>query len=141
MSEPRHTIEPHALLEDAWAQMRQHNIRHLLVMDGERLVGVVADRDLRRVPTDAPPKSLADHYLIGKKMRVANVMSKKIITADGSDDVAKAAWSMLDNRIDCLPVLQNDTLEGILTSADLLKALTNAIDPEGSWRHGTEVEG
>src|SRR5262245_22735179 len=52
MHSPVHSVTPSTRTADAVALLRQHRIRHLPVMDGDRVVGVVTDRDLRGVESD-----------------------------------------------------------------------------------------
>ncbi len=117
MTSPAVYIQPETSLELAYRVMRQRHIRHLLVVEGEQLVGVITDRDLR-LATSAlaawplPPES-----------RVADVMCREPLTADVSDPVEDAAFRMRERKIGCLPVMDNERLVGIITGVDLLDAL------------------
>jgi acetoin utilization protein AcuB len=132
MSAPRHTVEPDTPLDDARRLMRASRVRHLLVSKKGELVGVVTDRDLRaqrRV-------ELREVGAAPRKATVRAVMSTSLFTAKADDPTAGAARLMIDNGIGCLPITDDaGELVGIVTSTDLLKALTFAVDPEGSWRH------
>jgi acetoin utilization protein AcuB len=128
MRSPAVSISGNTTLQDAYATMRQKGIRHLPVLDGDRLVGVVTDRDLRLAtsalaPSPFPPGSL-----------VSAVMSRTPMTADASDAVEDAARIMRERKIGCLPILDDGRLIGIITGLDLLDALismTGVSKPSG----------
>jgi len=128
MRSPAVAISADTTLRDAYRTMQEQGIRHLPVLDGEKLVGVVTDRDLRLatsalVPSPLPPES-----------PVAVVMSTAPQTADASDPVEDAARTMRERKIGCLPVLEDGRLIGIVTGLDLLDALmrlTGVHKPSG----------
>lgn len=128
MRSPAVSITADTTLQDAYRTMRDHGIRHLPVLEGPTLVGVVTDRDLR-LATSAlasepfPPGST-----------VSTVMSRSPLTAAAWDPIEDAARMMRSNRIGCLPILDEGRLVGIITGLDLLDALirmTGADKPSG----------
>jgi len=128
MRAPAVVIPPETTLHDAYRTMQSKGIRHLPVLDGAELVGVVTDRDLRLatsslVPSPFPPGS-----------RVSEVMARKVQTADPMDPVEDAARVMRERKIGCLPVVEGEAVAGIITGIDLLDALvrmTGADQPSG----------
>jgi acetoin utilization protein AcuB len=128
MRRPAITVSPETTLQDAYRRMQEHGIRHLPVVDGGRLVGVITDRDLRLAtstlgPTPLPPGG-----------RVSEMMSGNPLTADPSDPVEDAARTMRQRKIGCLPVMDDGRLVGIITGIDLLDALlrlTGVDKPSG----------
>ena len=131
MSPPEHTIDPDSFVDDAFRVMRRADVRHLLVTKGEELAGVVTDRDLRRPDwSDGEVLSARDMYRFGDELRVYDVMTSEVITVQLDDATAFAARLMVENKINCLPVLQGDKVVGIITSSDLLGALVREVDPE-----------
>jgi acetoin utilization protein AcuB len=128
MRSPAVSISGDTTLQDAYAAMRQKGIRHLPVLEEDRLVGVITDRDLRLAtsalaPSPFPPDS-----------RVSKVMTRTPLTADQMDPVEDAARTMRERKIGCLPVLEDGRLIGILTGLDLLDALirmTGVDKPSG----------
>lgn len=92
--------------------MRWNGIRHLPVMRDGRVVGMLSERDvLARVWPDRPSK------LAGK---VGEAMSTPVTIAPPHLDTVEAAAMMVRDRIDALPVVQEGSLLGIVTSTDLL---------------------
>ena len=128
MSSPVAAVPPAATLEDAYRMMREKAIRHLLVFDGDRVVGVVTDRDLRL----ATSSLAASPFPPGS--RVESVMVRSPLTAAPDDPVEDAARAMRERKIGCLPVMDGDRLLGIVTVIDLMDALlamTGVDKPSG----------
>ena len=114
------SIAPEAPLAAALAAMRQHEIRHLPVVDADgRFVGIVTDRDLRQA-SFARFRSLTE---VSRDVMVQDVMTCGVVTIDPRATVARAATVMSERRIGSLPVVENGQLVGILTERDLLKLL------------------
>jgi acetoin utilization protein AcuB len=86
-------------------------------MEGEQLVGILTDRDLRFATSSLSPAPC------GAEDPVALAMSSPVLPADPLDPVEDAARIMRDRKIGCLPVLDGPDLVGILTGMDLLEAL------------------
>ena len=128
MRSPAVAVSPDTTLGEAYRLMREKNIRHLPVLDAERLIGVVTDRDLRLATS-----ALAPHPF-PQGSRVAEVLSRSPVTADPGDPVEDAARRMREDKIGCLPVLENGRVVGIITGLDLLDsllALTGVNKPSG----------
>ncbi len=123
------TAAPTMSIKVAWKLMQDRRIRHLPVVDAGRLVGIVTDRDLRRVlPSPATSLEIHElHYLLDK-LTLAGVMTKDVITTTPFTPIAKAARTLLRNRIGALPVLEGGTLVGILSQTDVLEAFTSATE-------------
>jgi acetoin utilization protein AcuB len=122
------TISPDASLQTAYETMQEKGIRHLPVLESEKLVGVITDRDLRL----ATSALASTPFVPGAK--VAAIMCKFPFTADPADPVEDAARLMREKKIGCLPITQGDRLVGIITGLDLLDALmrmTGADKPSG----------
>jgi acetoin utilization protein AcuB len=128
MRRPAIAVAGDTTLRDAYRSMQEHGIRHLPVRQGEELVGVVTDRDLRLATSVLAPAPLSPDR------PVAEVMSRHPETADPGDPVEDAARTMRRRKIGCLPVLEDGRLVGIVTGLDLLDALlrmTGVDKPSG----------
>jgi acetoin utilization protein AcuB len=128
MRRPAIAVSAETTLEDAYRAMQEHGIRHLPVRQGEALVGVVTDRDLRLATSTLAPAPLA----LGRP--VSDVMSRRVETADPGDPVEDAARTMRERKIGCLPVVEDGRLVGMITGIDLLDALlgmTGVDKPSG----------
>jgi|SRR5262245_28530983 len=105
----------------ALALMETAGVRHLLVIDDDRLTGIVSNRDVRRLLSDAgEPASLGEP--------VSRIMSEGPITVPPDTPIAVAARLLLDGKIGALPVRDDGRVIGIFTTADALDALLALIE-------------
>ncbi len=101
--------------------MRLGRIRHLPVVDGTRLAGIISERDLFRT-------SLAQALGYGteatrdlmKKLRIKDIMVREVLTVSPETDVCRAVRLMVDKKIGCLPVVEGERLVGLITETDVL---------------------
>lgn len=128
------TISPGESAGEALSLCRERRIRHLPVVEDGRLVGVVSDRDLRSAtPAFGDPARAAALA----EVRVTDVMAQDVITAMPDDPIDEAANTMREKRINCLPVLEDDELVGIITSSDVMEALVYLV---GAHEPGSRME-
>lgn len=119
-------IRPEDPLDDAWSVMSKLRIRHLPVLAGDRLVGILSDRDV------LVRSQLGDGTLFVPSIPVAEAMTPAPICCAPGARIADVADAMLDNKIDSIPVMdENEQLVGLITSSDLI-ALARRSDPV--WR-------
>jgi len=102
--------------------MGSRRIRHLPVLDEDGLLcGVVSQRDLFR---GALAKALGYGETAQKKLHsmllVKEVMSTEVVTIGPHEPLANAARLMIENKIGCLPVVDGETLLGIVTETDFV---------------------
>ena len=133
MTEDPFTIEPDAPLDRASDVMRAKDLRHLPVVDrAGRLIGIIAERDLRRAarrPLCRPGQAPGD-------LVVKDVMSCDVLTTHPEAPLAHAARVMFERRVGSLPVILDGRLVGMLTEKDVARALADgriggAFDPAG----------
>lgn len=117
MHGPAVTIPAGTSLAEAYRTMQHHDVRHLPIVQGDVLVGIVTDRDLRFATSRLHPAPFSE------EADVSHVMARNIITATPLDPVEEAARLMRRNKIGCLPVLDGPKLVGIITATDLLDAI------------------
>ena len=115
MSRQPVTVAPERPVGQVAGLMRTHAIRHVLVMDGDRLIGIVSNRDVRTL-VGMEPRAAAD-------APVSTVMSEGPITVTADTALVKAARALLERRIGALPVFDGERVVGILTRSDALEAL------------------
>ncbi len=110
-------------------KLQQGHFHHLLVVEGDELVGVISDRDLLRalspfLGTDSELK----RDLNTLNRRAHQVMSRKLITVCRTTLISEAARQLLDHHVSCLPVVdENGAIEGIVTWKDLLKHYAGSV--------------
>jgi acetoin utilization protein AcuB len=113
-----------ASLREAAELMKIQKIRHLPVVEGDCLMGIVTDRDVRQaMPSRA--MSLEDHEFqnLLDKVRVGDIMTTRVVGVSPDVSITKAAGLMCRNKIGCLPVLDEEALVGIITESDILRAV------------------
>jgi CBS domain-containing protein len=104
-------------------------IRHLPVMTDNKLVGIVSQRDLLRAAVSSVlrmRRSTERSWL--QKIRVREVMTKKVVTIAPGATIRDATALMLKKRIGCLPVLDGDALVGLLSETDCLRYLARVLE-------------
>jgi acetoin utilization protein AcuB len=117
------TVPPPTPILEARRLMQEKRIRHLLVTEAGRLLGIVTDRDIRlNLPSRATSLSVweINHLLL--KLTVDEVMTRGVITIGPDREARDAAQLMLDHSIGALPVTDGGRLVGIITETDVLRA-------------------
>ena len=118
------TVSPQETLRSAWRVIREHRIRHLPVVERGRLVGIVTDRDLRHaLPSRAVGLETHEIPHLAEKVSIWEVMARAVVTIDREAPIEEAARLLLKYRIGGLPVVKGETLVGIITKTDLVRAL------------------
>jgi acetoin utilization protein AcuB len=121
------TVRPETPVFDARQIMLKERIRHLLVTEDSRLVGIITDRDIRlNLPSQATSLSVWEVNYLLAKLTVEKVMTRSVIITGPDQDAADAARLMLEHKIGALPVLDGDHLVGIVTETDVLRAFARS---------------
>ena len=118
------TITESRTVLDAAKALVDHNIGGLVVMEGERPIGILTERDILRV-TARNPSEL-------DSIEVGAVMTRDLITAKPGDRLAEVMDVMTEKRIRHLPVLEGDRLIGIISIGDLVNACRIVAEDENS---------
>jgi len=126
------SISPDAMVFEAIEMMDKKNVGALLVMEQERLVGVISERDYTRKV-----------FLRGKHSRetkVAEIMSTNLTVTHPREPVEKCLRLMTDKHIRHLPVMDGDKVIGVISIGDLVKHIIScqsaAIAHLESYIHG-----
>jgi acetoin utilization protein AcuB len=122
------TVTPETTLPEAIRLTGQRGIRHLPVLDGERLVGILSDRDLKRAMA-SPATSLEVHelsYLLDR-MCVKEIMTRAVITISPISPIEDAARLMVMEKIGALLVTDGERLIGLVTETDVLRLFVRAM--------------
>lgn len=115
-------VTPYACITDAVRLMNRYNIGSLLVMDEGVLLGILTERDvLFRV---------VGQHLEPEATLVSDVMTRGLVTVTPYTTLREAMRLVTDQRVRHLPVLDDDQLVGIVSSGDLTRAITQALEKE-----------
>ena len=105
------TISPEAKAQSAFELFQIHGIQHLPVVSGDRVLGLVSDRDL-----------FGQDW---SRAEVQELMSRRLLTARPESALWAVARTMIDHRVNCILVVDADQcLQGLLTSLDILSCMT-----------------
>lgn len=111
------TINAQHTILDAAKLMEEKSLGCLVVLDGEKPVGIVTERDfVRRVIARELPNDT----------KISEVMSKPIRVIDASASIRDAARIMMENKIRRLPVVEESKLVGIVVASDFLRHRAHA---------------
>ncbi|MDD5747575.1 MAG: CBS domain-containing protein [Actinomycetota bacterium] len=125
------TVQVDEPIRVAWDIVQGRKIRRFPVLDGDKLVGIVTDRDLRNATASSvvlTEKKYHDFLL--DTVKIESIMTANPQTVSPNDDIAKAARLILELKVGGLPVCDNDKLVGIITETDLIKTLIEVLSKE-----------
>jgi acetoin utilization protein AcuB len=112
---------------EARQRMFAERIRHLVVVEEARVVGIVTDRDIRlNLPSPATSLSVWEINFLLARLTVGAVMTAAVLVVDPDRPIAEAARLLIDHKISALPVIEGERLVGILTESDFVRALAEA---------------
>jgi acetoin utilization protein AcuB len=121
MSKELLSVEAFDSIGTARRIMAKHRVNQLPVLDGDKLIGIVTDRDIR----DAYPTSMMIHRVkeidrFADSYTVEAVMTFNVITVQPETPLAHAVTLLRRHRIGSLPVVRKGQLVGIITRSDIL---------------------
>lgn len=107
------SISPGATVYDAMKLMADRNIGALLVLDGEKLAGIVSERDIARklYAQEKPAKQIA----------VSDIMTKQVVYVQPDHTNEDCMALMTDKRVRHLPVMEGGRVIGVISIGDLVK--------------------
>jgi CBS-domain-containing membrane protein len=101
--------------------MRLGRIRHLPVVDGPRLVGIISERDLFRSSlAQALGYASKETRDLMKTLHIKDIMVSSVITIPPDTDVCEATKIMMEEKIGCLPIVEDNMMVGLITETDIL---------------------
>ena len=137
------TVTSEATISEAAKLMKKNHFHRMLVVDNGKLVGYFSDRDVMRVaPSPATTLSRYEIRSLLDKMKVTEIMQKKVVTVKEDATVEEAALIMYNNKVGGLPVISDvGAVVGIITATDILKTFVDVMGlPSGKTRLTLEVE-
>jgi acetoin utilization protein AcuB len=125
MSAPAVTIDAHSSMQDAISLLKKHRISTLPVMENNRLVGIVTDRDLKKAsPSAATTLEIHELLYLLSTVQIKDIMTKKPITVPLDFTIEETAEILVANKISGVPVVDNNGgVLGVITHTDLFKVI------------------
>lgn len=125
------TLDDSAYLIDAALILRRTGFRHLPILSGERLVGLITDRDIYRFApsllTDITPE---EYNRVFETTPIHRVMTREVVTVRPDTPIQEAVALLHLKKLGCLPVVEEEKLVGIVTVTDMLEILNRVLSPE-----------
>lgn len=112
----------------AWELIDERKLRRFPVVSGDKLVGIITDRDIRTATVSSvvlTEKKYHDYLLNTVKVESIMTPNPRSVTPDAS--LKEAAKIILDMKVGGLPVVEDDKLVGIITETDMLRALIDQL--------------
>ena len=137
------TVTPDATLDEAAGLMKKHHFRRLPVVEDGKLVGFFSDRDLMRVsPSPATTLSRYEIRSLLDKMKVREIMQKKVLTVPEDATIEESALIMCNEKVGGLPVVSSvGAVVGIITETDIFKTFVDVMGlQDGKTRITVEVD-
>lgn len=117
-------VETCTLLDNVYevaVKMKEYNVGSIPIVDGEKIVGVITDRDI-------VTRCIAEKHPASSK--VEDIISKELITIAPDSDAAQAAQLMADKQIRRLPVVEGGRLVGVVSLGDF--AIRESLEAQAS---------
>ncbi len=116
------TVSPTATLTTVAQQLRLEGIGALVVLDGGRLAGIISERDVVH--------AFAAHRAETSEIKVADVMTRDVITCGREDSLTRVLGVMTRHRVRHLPVLEGGRLIGLISIGDAVKHRLAELETE-----------
>jgi len=110
-----HATTPDATVYDALKQMAENNVGALLVLAGEKIAGLISERDYAR-------KTILKGRF-SKETAVREIMTVNVITVGPEEDLEKCMELFTDKHVRHLPVIENEKIIGIVSIGDIVKGV------------------
>jgi len=119
MSKEVKVVRPDTVMKEVVATMNKFNIGSIVVVQGERPVGIITGRDILRrlVEPCLAPETLAARY----------VMTSPVITIAETASLDEAAKLMVKKKVKKLPVVSGDKIVGIITLTDIVAKMPTML--------------
>ena len=128
------TLSPDQTCLETLRELRQRHIRRAPVLDRNRLVGIVTERDLFHILPGTPAQTSTKSGETALDIPVKHVMTTQPKTLHPNDHLESAARLMLKHRIGGVPVVEEGKVKGIITESDLFRALWGILSSETGCR-------
>jgi acetoin utilization protein AcuB len=127
------TVGPQATVAEVWDLMREHDIRHVPVISGGALVGMLSDRDLAYLDiTGLLEAEGADALQRELRTPAIKLMSSDVLYVETETELSEVIALMIESKVGAVPVVRPGTREvlGIVSYIDVLRALQDLLEED-----------
>ena len=124
------TMSPEDNLLEAVQLMRLRHIRRVPIVSGGRLVGLLAEGDLKRAAPSTLSSSQEEFAAVMEGTQINRIMIENLVTTSPDTPLLEAVRTLWSSKYGALPVVEDGKLVGILTDNDLLGALVKLLERE-----------
>ncbi len=110
-----YSVSPDDTVYDALKIMAEKNVGALVVLDGDRLAGIISERDYAR--------KIVLKDKLSKETKVKDIMTTEVFSVTQAMDLDECMELMTENRTRHLPVVENDRVLGIISIGDVVKGI------------------
>lgn len=124
------TVDAAARIRDVISSLFELDVRHIPVVEGRELVGIISDRDLRGYLAPALVELEKPSDVAAKlNQPISSVMSSDVLSVDPETELSEVVELMLDHKVGAIPVVDPDSSElvGIVSYMDVLRAAQDSF--------------
>jgi acetoin utilization protein AcuB len=127
-SDPK-SIEEDDLVRTAVMLLLENRIRHLPVVRGESLVGIISDRDLKRaMPSVVAGATAEDYQAFMDETPIEQVMTPGPITCTPDTHLVELVREFCQHKVGAMPVVEGGRVVGIVTQTDMMQAFLTVLE-------------
>jgi CBS domain-containing protein len=116
------TIAPSDTVSELVAALAEHNVGALIAVDGDRVVGIVSERDVVRRIAEQGPAVL--------DAAVESIMTTSVVSCSSGDAVDSIAETMTERRIRHMPVIDDNELVGVISIGDVVSSRIRQLETD-----------
>lgn len=124
------TMSPEDNLMEAAQLMRLRHIRRVPIVSGGKLVGLLAEGDLKRAQPSTLSSTQEEFTAVMEGTQINRIMIENLVTTSPDTPLLEAVHTLWSSKYGALPVLEDGKLVGILTDNDLLGALVKLLESQ-----------
>ncbi|MDO9554280.1 CBS domain-containing protein [Rhodonellum sp.] len=119
-----YTVQENETLQDVVNIFRKHKIRHIPVLSGNKISGMISRTDINRLTFGALfDNQEGSEEAILQILSIAQVMTSKLKSVHADDPIKEVAEIFAKEEFHALPVVEGEILRGIVTTTDVIKYL------------------
>jgi acetoin utilization protein AcuB len=124
--------ETDTLLDASMILLRSH-YRHLPVLRGKQVVGMITEHDIKQFVPSLLSRITAEEYnQVLESTPVSRAMTRDPVTVAPEQSIFEAATALYNKRVGCLPVVEKGELVGVISTTDMLRLLVRLLAEQGS---------